>query len=107
MALQFLKFMAYMFLVFFLFMLDTTQRSLLFCIVLSVFFFGFRMLLKPFSLEAHSRMLFSMLQKVLKRNPSRRPSIKVWILKVSSLSSFILKAVERAGVFDLQISDIS
>ena len=70
-----------------------------FCSVLCLdlfIYFGFRMLLKPFSLEAHSRMLFSMLQKVLKWNPSRHPSTKVWILKVSALS-FILKPVEQAG----------
>jgi len=52
--------------------------------------FAFRMLLKLYSLEVHSRMSFSMLLKVLKKNRSQYRSSKVWILKVS----FILKPIE-------------
>jgi hypothetical protein len=50
---------------------------------------GSRMLLKLFSLEAHSRMSFSMLLKMIKQDHRglECPSTKVWILKVS----FILK----------------
>jgi hypothetical protein len=43
---------------------------------------GFRMLLKLFSLEVHSRMSFSMLLKMIKEDHSQCPSTKVWILKV-------------------------
>jgi hypothetical protein len=52
------------------------------------------MLLMLFSLEAHSRMSFSMILKMLKKNCSQYPSTKVWILKVS----FILKSIEYEGL---------
>lgn len=61
------------------FTINEFLRSVL-CLLMVLF--AFRMLLKLYSSEVHSRMSFSMLLKVLKRNHSQCPSTKVWILKV-------------------------